>query len=79
VSKNKSGKEHLHWVVGEIYPAIMVNTKVLGMKVEPIQMDITPANRELNSVVEIGNRNFSTDEQTPLHTMGIIPWSHTVS
>ena len=45
----------------------MVNTKVLAMNVEPIQMDITPAHRELNGVVKIGNRAVATDEQTPPH------------
>ena len=49
------------------YPAIMVNTKVLAMNVEPIQMDITPVHRDLNGVVEIGNRAVATDEQTPPH------------
>jgi len=43
----------------------MVNAIILAMNVEPIQMDITPANRDLNGVVEIGNRAVATDEQTP--------------
>ena len=34
--KTKSGKWHFLWVVGETYPTIMVNPKVLTMNVEPI-------------------------------------------
>jgi hypothetical protein len=45
----------------------MVNTKVLAMNVEPIQMDITPAHRDLKGVVQIGNRAVAMDEQTPPH------------
>ena len=62
--KIKGGKKNLFRVVGETDPAIVVNAIVLAMNVELIQVTITPANRNLNCVVEIGDRAVATDKQS---------------
>jgi hypothetical protein len=36
-----------------------------AIDVEPIQMDITPANSNLNRIMEIGHRAVTTNEQSP--------------
>ena len=64
-AKTKSGKKHLFRVVGETNPAIVVNAIVLAMDVEPIQMDITSANSNLNRIMEIGHLAVTTNEQSP--------------
>ena len=42
----------------------MVNTKVLAMNMEPVQVGIAPADCDLKRIVEIGHRAVATNKQT---------------
>ena len=63
--KTEVGKIPALGIIGEIHAADMIPTVVLAMNMEPIQVGIAPADRDLNGVMEVGYRAVATDQQSP--------------
>jgi hypothetical protein len=61
----KRGKVDLFRIVGKTDPVIMVNTIALAKDMEPIQMDVVPADRDLNCIMEIFDSAIAADKQSP--------------
>ena len=49
-------------IVGETHPAVMVNTKILAMNMEPVEVGIAPIHHDLNRIVEIGHRAVAKEQ-----------------
>ncbi|MEO7560257.1 MAG: hypothetical protein ABIT23_08410 [Nitrosospira sp.] len=58
-------------IVSETHPAVMVNTRILAMNMEPVEMGIAPADRGRSAIV------LSPRTSRRRRTMGSISWSYT--